>query len=240
MDDHADITLTHPYARDPAVNAGANPSTGSSGFAPVGADPTMGLARGLFMAPRTTSAATGGTPAPVLKPRVPSSKLPNAAVAKKGKVSAKKNKTADGSSRRTKKKLAGHTKDAVATKAPASSLAASTGDAHNMFDEMTLRYCQKWAAALKTVDTLNPSGTNDRDRLTIAQNLFRGEEKKTKKGNMKKGRPFTLPHCYEVLKDDEKWKPREDVNEETNKHKRNIDLDDDEAKASSDEGKRLL
>ncbi|KAE8805738.1 putative receptor protein kinase ZmPK1 [Hordeum vulgare] len=93
------------------------------------------------------------------------------------------------------------------------------------------RDCQKCAAALKAVDTLNPSGTNDRDRLTIAQNLFQGEEKKTKKGRMKKGRPFTLPHCYEELKDDEKWKPHEGVNEETNKHKRSIDLDDDEANA---------
>jgi hypothetical protein len=36
--------------------------------------------------------------------------------------------------------------------------------------------------------------------------LFRGEEKKTKKGKVKKGRAFVLPHCYEVLKDGEKWK----------------------------------
>ncbi|KAE8771585.1 Alternative oxidase 1a, mitochondrial [Hordeum vulgare] len=62
----------------------------------------------------------------------------------------------------------------------------------------------KVAAALKAVDTLNPSGTNDQDRLTIAQNLFQGEEKKTKKGKIRKGRTFTLPHCYDALKDDEK------------------------------------
>ncbi|KAE8791031.1 Tyrosine N-monooxygenase [Hordeum vulgare] len=67
---------------------------------------------------------------------------------------------------------------------------------------------------------------------TITQNLFQGEEKKTRKGRMKKGRPFTLSHCYEELKDDEKWKPREGVNEETDKHKRSIDLDDDEEEAS--------
>ncbi|KAE8775620.1 hypothetical protein D1007_51849 [Hordeum vulgare] len=79
--------------------------------------------------------------------------------------------------------------------------------------------CQSLAIALKAVDTLNPSGTNDRDRLTIAQQLFQGEEKKTKKGNMKKGRPFSLPRCYEELKHDGKWKPREGVNEETNKDK---------------------
>ncbi|KAE8820837.1 putative receptor protein kinase ZmPK1 [Hordeum vulgare] len=66
------------------------------------------------------------------------------------------------------------------------------------------RDCQKWEATQKAVDKLNPSGTNDIDRCNIAQNLFKGEEKKNKKGNIKKGRPFTLHHCYEELKDDEK------------------------------------
>ncbi|KAE8808943.1 hypothetical protein D1007_14357 [Hordeum vulgare] len=56
--------------------------------------------------------------------------------------------------------------------------------------------------ALKAVDTLNPSGTNDRDR------------------------------------DDEKWRPREGVDEESNKCKETIDLDDDEEESSSDGGKR--
>ncbi|KAE8774361.1 Alternative oxidase 1a, mitochondrial [Hordeum vulgare] len=64
------------------------------------------------------------------------SKLPNAAVAKQGKVSGKKNKVTDGSSRRLKKRLAGRTKDAAAIEASTSSLTASAGDAHNMFDEM--------------------------------------------------------------------------------------------------------
>ncbi|KAE8813742.1 hypothetical protein D1007_08927 [Hordeum vulgare] len=64
--------------------------------------------------------------------------------------------------------------------------------------------CQRWAAAMKSVDTVNPSGTNDRGRLNIAQKIFRGEEKKTKKGKIKKGRAFVLTHCYEVLKDVEK------------------------------------
>ncbi|KAE8770003.1 putative receptor protein kinase ZmPK1 [Hordeum vulgare] len=81
---------------------------------------------------------------------------------------------------------------------------------------------QKWATALKAVDTLNPSGTNDRDRLTIAQNLFQGEDKKSKKGKIKKGIPFTLPHCCDALKDDEKWRPHEGVDEESNKRKRTI------------------
>ncbi|KAE8796115.1 putative receptor protein kinase ZmPK1 [Hordeum vulgare] len=68
--------------------------------------------------------------------------------------------------------------------------------------------CKRWAVSLKAVDTINPSGTNDRDRLTIAQNLYQGEEKKTKKGKVKKERPFVFSHCYKVLKGEEKWKPR--------------------------------
>ncbi|KAE8767893.1 UDP-glycosyltransferase 73C6 [Hordeum vulgare] len=101
--------------------------------------------------------------------------------------------------------------------------------------------CQQWAAAQKAVDKLNPSGTNDNDRLNIAQNLFKGEEKRTKKGRMKKGKPFILPHCYKVLKDDEKWKKREDIDDLdlSKKRKRTINLeDDDEEDASGEEGKR--
>ena len=46
-----------------------------------------------------------------------------------------------------------------------------------------------------------------------------------------------MPHCYEVLKDDEKWKKREDLDDLhlRNKRKRTINLDDD---ASSDDSKR--
>lgn len=51
-------------------------------------------------------------------------------------MSGKKNKVTDGSSRRLKKRVAGRTKDAAAIEAPTSSLTASAGDAHNMFDEM--------------------------------------------------------------------------------------------------------
>ncbi|KAE8786634.1 putative receptor protein kinase ZmPK1 [Hordeum vulgare] len=293
------------------------------------------------MAPRMTLAVGGVAPAPAVKPRAPLSKLPNVAVAKKGKIYGKKNKAADGSSRRPKTRLVGRSKDAAATEAPASSLAAPAADAHmvvygmstsfndetymstmgvgsnnshwsqtnevhfddHMFEvdgdgegiigaskgragnytmdedvllcntwlqvsrdatvggdqsryaywirtkehfdlhnrsgidrsERSLRSpwstinrdCQRWAVALKAFDTLNPSGTNDRDRLTIAQNSFQGEKKKTKKGKNKKGMSFTLPHCYDALKDDEKWKPHEGVNEESNKRKRTIDFDDD-------------
>ncbi|KAE8775110.1 hypothetical protein D1007_52432 [Hordeum vulgare] len=103
------------------------------------------------------------------------------------------------------------------------------------------RDCQKWATAQKSVDKLNPSGTNEIDRFNIAQNLFKGEEKNTKKGNIKKGISFTLPHCYEELKDDEKWKKRDDIDDvdESNKRKKTIDLNHDEEDASSDVGKRI-
>ncbi|KAE8767666.1 Alternative oxidase 1a, mitochondrial [Hordeum vulgare] len=102
--------------------------------------------------------------------------------------------------------------------------------------------CQKWAAAQKAVDKINPSGTNEDDRYNIAQNLFKEETRTTKKGKIKKGKIFTLPHCYEVLKDDDKWKKREDLDDLhlSNKRKRTIELndDDEEEDASSDDGKR--
>ncbi|KAE8781059.1 UDP-glycosyltransferase 73C6 [Hordeum vulgare] len=101
---------------------------------------------------------------------------------------------------------------------------------------------QKWAAAQKAVDKLNPSGTNEDDRYNIAQNLFQEETRTTKKGKIKKGKIFTLPHCYEVLKDDEKWKKREDLDDLhlNNKRKRTIELNDNEEEddASTDDGKR--
>nr|XP_020185802.1 uncharacterized protein LOC109771520 [Aegilops tauschii subsp. strangulata] len=103
--------------------------------------------------------------------------------------------------------------------------------------------CQRWAACQKAVDKLNPSGTNEDDRYHIAQNLFKEEERKTKKGKIRKGRVFTLPHCYNVLKDDDKWKKREDLDDLhlSNKRKRTIELNDDDEEeddASSNEGKR--
>ncbi|KAE8819990.1 Alternative oxidase 1a, mitochondrial [Hordeum vulgare] len=304
-----------------------------------------------------TTATGGVAPAPSRAAAAPS-KLPNAARAKKGKTSAKKNKAADGSgsSKARGKKLAGRRTGAAATEAPASSLVEPAADAHHVFDEMppslnddaymstmgvgsnnshwsqtndihledhefevdeegegvvdapkgragnyttnddkllcntwlqvsrnpsvgddqsrdaywgrmkehfdaqnvsgidrserSLRSrwstinsdCQKWAAAQKAVDKINPSGTNEDDRYNIAQNLFKEETRTTKKGKIKKGKIFTLPHCYEVLKDDEKWKKREDLDDLhlSNKRKRTIELndDDEEDDASSDDGKR--
>ncbi|XBI83765.1 hypothetical protein VPH35_092232 [Triticum aestivum] len=127
-------------------------------------------------------------------------------------------------------------------------------DAHNMSgvdrSERSLRSrwstinsdCQKWAAAQKAVDKIKPSGTNEDDRYNIAQNVFKEETRTTKKGKIKKGRVFTLPHCYEVLKDDEKWKKHEDLDDLhlSKKCKRTIELnnDDEEDDASSDDAKR--
>ena len=74
--------------------------------------------------------------------------------------------------------------------------------------------------------------------------MFKGEEKRTKKGKIKKGRDFTLSRFYNVLKDDEKWKKRDDLDDLhlSNKRKRTIELDDDDEEedddASSDDGKR--
>ncbi|KAE8772910.1 hypothetical protein D1007_55048 [Hordeum vulgare] len=84
-----------------------------------------------------TSAAGIVTPAPaptVMKP----SNLPNAARPKKGKTSAKKNKAACGSgtSKASRKKLAGRVRGEAATEAPASSLVEPAADAHNVFGDM--------------------------------------------------------------------------------------------------------
>ncbi|KAE8780858.1 UDP-glycosyltransferase 73C6 [Hordeum vulgare] len=82
----------------------------------------------------------------------------------------------------------------------------------------------------------------DAHHYNIAQHFFKEETRTTKKGKIKKGKIFTLPHCYEVLKDDEKWKKREDLDDLhlSNKRKRTIELNDDEEEddASSDDGKR--
>ncbi|KAE8786845.1 Alternative oxidase 1a, mitochondrial [Hordeum vulgare] len=220
MDALAGTPSTPAYSRDSsaaavvaaaaAAAAAANPSARSFGFAAVAAPPSTGVARGLFMPPRMTLVAGGLASASVVNPRAPLLQLSNVAWAKKGNVSGKKKKAADGfgSSKPSRKRLAGPVMmAATAPEAPASSLVQSSADVR---------------------------------KFNIAQNFFKGEEKKTKKGNIKKGKPFTLPHCYEELKDDEKWKKRDGVDDvdESNKRKKRIELDHDEEEASSDDGKR--
>ncbi|XBI81661.1 hypothetical protein VPH35_090517 [Triticum aestivum] len=124
-------------------------------------------------------------------------------------------------------------------------------DAHNMSgidrSERSLRSrwstinsdCQKWAAAQKSVDKINPSGTNEDDRFNIAQNLFKEETRKTKKGKIKKGRVFTLSHCYEVLKNDEKWKNRDGLDDLHLSNKRKVDDDEEEDDASTNEVRKM-
>nr|XP_020181756.1 caldesmon-like [Aegilops tauschii subsp. strangulata] len=190
-----------------------------------------------------TSAAGGVVPAPAVKPHAPLSKLPNAARSKKGKASAKKNKAADGSdsSKPSRKKLAGRATGAAATEAPASSLVEPAANAHKVIEERPQSVNDEAYMSTMGVGSNNShwSQTND---MHFDNHEFEvdedGEEKKTKKGKIKKGRPFTLPHCYEELKDDEKWKKRDDL-DLSNKRKRTIDLDDDDdEEASSNDGKR--
>ncbi|KAE8766671.1 Alternative oxidase 1a, mitochondrial [Hordeum vulgare] len=296
MDAHTGTPLIHCTAVPPLPAAAAattaeNPSAGSVGVATAGAPLTVGLARSLFLPPRTT--ATGGVaPAPSRAAAAPS-KLPNAARPNKGKTSGKKNKAADGSgsSKARGKKLAGRRTGAAATEAPASSLVEPAADAHHVFDEMPPSLNEDAYMSTMGVGSNNshwsqtndihiedhefevdeegegivnaPKGragnytTND-DKLlcntwlqvsrdpsleyNIAQNLFKEETRTIKKGKIKKEKIFTLPHCYEVLKDDEKWKKREDLDDLhlRNKRKRTIELNDDEEEedASSDDGKR--
>src|SRR4051794_19626843 len=45
--------------------------------------------------------------------------------------------------------------------------------------------------------------------MTIANNLFKDEGEKYKKGRKITGKPFVLHHCYEELANEEKWRVRE-------------------------------
>nr|XP_051229030.1 uncharacterized protein LOC127346810 [Lolium perenne] len=98
--------------------------------------------------------------------------------------------------------------------------------------------CQKWAGVQANIDVLNPSGTNENDRNSMAQGLFRDVGKKNKKGNKILGKPFTLHHCYGVLGNEEKWKTRGKLDAATMTANATGDatiIDDDD---SSDEGKK--
>ncbi|PNT66574.1 hypothetical protein BRADI_3g14211v3 [Brachypodium distachyon] len=105
--------------------------------------------------------------------------------------------------------------------------------------------CQKWAACLAQVERLNPSGTNEVDKVNgsscgnfmkhhvvhIAQELYKGKPKK--KGG-KQGKSFGLHHCWALLQHDEKWR-NWGANEIPNKKKANssvgetvqVDIDDE-------------
>ncbi|KAE8814939.1 UDP-glycosyltransferase 73C6 [Hordeum vulgare] len=234
-------TGTPLYSSEPPAAAAAaaaeNPSAASVGAATVGAPSTVGLTRNLFLPPRMTTPTGGVARAPSRATVVPSRAA--AVGSKKGKTSGKK-KAADGSgSSKTKKKLAGRRTGAASTEAPASSLIEPAADAHHVFDEMPPSLNDDAYMSTMGVGSNNShwSQTND---IHLDDHEF--ETRTTKKGKIKKGKIFTLPHCYEVLKDDEKWKKREDLDDLhlSNKRKRTIELNDDEEEddASSDEGTR--
>ncbi|KAE8775111.1 hypothetical protein D1007_52433 [Hordeum vulgare] len=122
-----------------ATAAVANPSAGSFGFAITAAPPSTGVARNLFMPPRMASAVCGLVPMPAVNPRSPLLQLSNVARAEKGKVFGKKKKAADGSgsSKPSRKRLAGRVMTAAAApEAPASSLVQPPADAQKVFEEM--------------------------------------------------------------------------------------------------------
>uniref|UniRef100_A0A8I6XV38 No apical meristem-associated C-terminal domain-containing protein n=1 Tax=Hordeum vulgare subsp. vulgare TaxID=112509 RepID=A0A8I6XV38_HORVV len=227
MDAHTGAPLTPLYSREtPAAAAAAaaeNPSAASVGAgaaAATGAPPTVGLARSLFLPPQMTTPTGGVAPAPSRAAAAPS-KLPNASELKKGKTSAKK-KAADGSgSSKAKKKLAGRRTGAASTEVPMSSLVEPAADAHHVFDEMLPSLNDDAYMSTMGVGSNNSrwSQTND---IHLDDHEFEVDE--------------------EVLKDDEKWKKREDLDDLhlSNKRKRTIELNDyeEEDDASSDDGKR--
>ncbi|KAE8780875.1 putative receptor protein kinase ZmPK1 [Hordeum vulgare] len=85
-----------------------------------------------------TSAAGVLAPAPTVNPRAPVLQLSNVVLAKKGKVSAKKRKTTDGSgsTKPSRKIPAGRVTAAAAREAPASSLVEPPADMQKVFEEM--------------------------------------------------------------------------------------------------------
>ncbi|PNT72945.1 glutathione S-transferase T3 [Brachypodium distachyon] len=100
--------------------------------------------------------------------------------------------------------------------------------------------CQKWSGCLSYVQKLNPSGTNDRDRLNIAMKAFKGKPNKNKKGKLVYGKAFTFSHCWAELEHDEKWRNRDMYEVPRRATKSSVgdatNVDDDEV--SSEEEKR--
>ena len=61
----------------------------------------------------------------------------------------------------------------------------------------------------------------------MAQEMFKGLDKKgKKKADIKKGKAFTLHHCWAELEHDEKWKNRELYEVPSRKQKASIDVGD--------------
>ena len=126
MDGSTDIPTTPSYSRDASsAGAAANPSAGLTGSA-AASIPGIGLARGLFMAPRMNSVVA---PPPGAKPRTSVSKRPVAAAA----TTAQKKGKADGTARHPKK----HT---APTAPPPPEFGVPAAGAYMVFEEMHRRY----------------------------------------------------------------------------------------------------
>ncbi|TVU18785.1 hypothetical protein EJB05_34898, partial [Eragrostis curvula] len=64
--------------------------------------------------------------------------------------------------------------------------------------------CSRWAGCLEQVEGNRPSGTVIQDEVGIAQVLYKQRDTRRHKN-------FSLFHCWELVKDNEKWKTRNDT-----------------------------
>ncbi|CAN6270254.1 unnamed protein product [Urochloa humidicola] len=96
---------------------------------------------------------------------------------------------------------------------------------------------------LEQVDRLNPSGTNARDKVNIAQQLYKSKPKKKNGKGGKAGKAFVLQHCWVLLQHDEKWRTRNFDVPTKSKKSSNSPIDDecvnlDNSDGSNSDGKR--
>ncbi|CAL4977461.1 unnamed protein product [Urochloa decumbens] len=105
--------------------------------------------------------------------------------------------------------------------------------------------CTRWADCLEQVDHVNPSGTNARDKVNIAQQLYKTKPKKKNGKARKAGKAFALQHCWVLLQHDEKWRSRNfDVPTKSKKSSNSCSpIDDDcvnldDSNGSDSDGKR--
>ncbi|KAE8800858.1 putative receptor protein kinase ZmPK1 [Hordeum vulgare] len=193
-----------------------------------------------------TSAA--GIVAPALAPAMMKpSNLPNAARPKKGKTSAKKNKAtgASGTSKSSRKKLAGRVRGEAAAEAPASSLVEPAADAHSVFDDMPkdheFEVDEDGEGIVGAPKGRGGNYTNEEDVvlcktwLDVSRDPFVGGHKS------REAYWLRMKEHFDLCNDDEKSKKRDDIDDLdlSKRRKKTIDLEDDEEEdASSEEGKR--
>ncbi|KAE8799130.1 putative receptor protein kinase ZmPK1 [Hordeum vulgare] len=245
------------------------------------------------MAPRTTSAAGGITPVAAVKPSAPLSKLPNKAVVKMGKVSGKKNKAANDSSRaeeETCRAFGGCSGDRSAGELACGVdgrcaqgvgsnnshwfqtnevhfddhefdldedgegiVDAPEGRAHNYTMDEDVLQCNTWLQVSRGA-TVRWDQSRDAYWIRMKEHFDL-----RKKSGIDRSKRSLRSRWSTINKDCQRWatalkavdklnpsgnndrdRPCEGVNEESNKHKQTIDLADDEKHASSDDDKRSL